>query len=184
MDKKTKLMIGLIAFVVVMTVVGVMYDSLSKSYVEEPTEVTENNEVIEAFDFTVLDNSGNEVSLFDFKGKPIVVNFWATWCGYCTEEFPYFENMYLKYKDDVEFLMVNLTDGQGETVESARDYISENGYTFPVYYDTSLEAATIYEAYSIPLTVVIDKNANVTEYHLGAITEEKLENYILKVLEG
>ena len=91
-------------------------------------------------DFTVVDADGREVKLSDFRGKPTVVNFWATWCGYCKQEMPDFEEVYLEMGDEVNFLMVNMTDGSRETVEMASTYIADSGYTFPVYYDTQMEA--------------------------------------------
>ena len=91
-------------------------------------------------DFTVINNNGDEVKLSDYIGKLVVVNFWATWCGPCASELPAFDNAYEKYKDEVEFLMVNLTDGYSETVDKVKKYVKDNGYTFPVYYDTKYSA--------------------------------------------
>lgn len=186
MENKTKFVIIGIIFVVIMTVVGIMYDNLSKAYVDENEKIAQevnDTEVIEMIDFTVFDENKNQVKLSEFRGKPIVLNFWATWCGYCVQEFPYFENTYNKYGDDVEFLMINLTDGESETLDSAKEFVEDKGYTFPVYYDLNLEASAVYEAYSIPLTVVIDKDGNVVRYRSGAITEEILEKYITDTLE-
>ena len=70
-------------------------------------------------DFTVVDEEGNPVSLSDFFGKPIILNFWASWCGPCKSEMPDFEEAYLEYGDVIQFLMVNCTDGSRETVEGA-----------------------------------------------------------------
>ena len=77
--------------------------------------------------FTVYDLNGNEVNLTDFFGKPIIVNFWASWCGPCQMEMPDFNEAYAIYKDEIEFLMVNMTDGSRETVEKASSFITESG---------------------------------------------------------
>ena len=77
---------------------------------------TAEPELTLAPDFTVYDLEGNEVHLTDFFGKPIIVNFWASWCGPCKMEMPDFDVAYNTYKDDIVFLMVNMTDGSRETV--------------------------------------------------------------------
>ena len=116
---------------------------------EEITDQTENSSSKNqnlAPNFTVYDLEGNEVNLTDFFGKPIILNFWASWCGPCKMEMPDFNEAYETYKDEIHFLMVNMTDGSRETVEKASSFITENGYTFPVYYDTDYSATITYSA--------------------------------------
>lgn len=135
------------------------------------SDTTRNNP---APDFTVTDIDGNEVNLSDFKGKPVVLNFWASWCGPCKSEMPEFDEVYQKYKDTVEFMIVNLTDGYQETVKTASAYIIEQGYSFPVYYDTKSDAANTYYVYSIPTTYFIDAEGNMVAQAQGAIDKETL----------
>ena len=134
-------------------------------------------------DFTVLDTAGNEVNLSDYFGKPIILNFWATWCGPCKSELPAFNNMYEKYKDDVHFLFINLTDGSRETVEGVTQFMEEEGYTFPVYFDTTMEAATKYGAYSIPTTFLIDNEGIPVHSQMGAMPEEAIEQLITTLID-
>lgn len=144
----------------------------------ESSDVAEDSNIIPAMDFTVYDEADNAIKLSDFYGKPIVVNFWATWCGPCKSELPAFEQLYNKYGNDINFLMVNLTDGAQETVSAVREFISENDYDFPVYYDTELDAAMTYSVYSIPATLFIDADGNIVASHMGAMSESTLQNYI------
>ena len=74
--------------------------------------------------------------------------------------------------------MVNMTDGYQESMESAKKLLTETGYTFPVYYDTALEAAKAYRVYSIPATYFIDKDGYITAYAQGALDKETLEKGI------
>ena len=138
----------------------------------EPAELTK------AFDFTVYDEEGNAVKLSDFEGKPVVLNFWASWCGPCKSEMPDFEEAYGEYGEEIQFLMVNMTDGYQETIESAKKLITDSGYTFPVYYDTDLEAAKAYSVYSIPVTYFIDKDGYMTAYAQGALDKATLQKGI------
>lgn len=138
---------------------------------EETTEA----EKVPAPDFTVIDAEGNEVKLSDMVGKPVVVNFWASWCGPCKMEMPEFEEIYKELGDEVHFMMVNLTDGWQETQEKAENFIEEQGYTFPVYYDTMSEGAMNYGVSSIPATYFIDAEGNAIAQARGAIDGETLK---------
>jgi len=141
----------------------------------------EKSEYTKAFDFTVYDENNNAYKLSDFEGKPIVLNFWASWCGPCKSEMPDFETAYQNYGDEIQFLMVNMTDGYQETVDGAKDFIKDKGYTFPVFYDSALEAAKAYSVYSIPTTYFIDKDGYIIAQGRGAMSAENLQtgiNYI------
>lgn len=129
-------------------------------------------------DFTVLDNDGNSVKLSDFKGTPVVLNFWASWCPPCKSEMPDFNETYKTYENKVQFMMVNLTDGDRETLESAKTFLDEQEYTFPVFFDTKSEAANAYDVYSIPTTFFIDAEGNVVAYASGAIDNNTLQKGI------
>ena len=130
---------------------------------------------VEAPDFTVENADGEEVKLSDYVGKPIVLNFWASWCSPCKSEMPEFNAAWEELEGEVQFLMVNMTDGARETVESAREYVEGEGFTFPVLFDTKSEAAIAYSAYSLPTTYFIDAEGYVTARAVGAIDGETLQ---------
>lgn len=148
---------------------------------EQPVDESQESEVpqkLKAPDFTVYDALGNEVHLIDFMGKPIVLNFWASWCGPCKMEMPEFHEKYLELGGDIQFLMINMTDGSRETVKSASDFIAESGYTFPVFFDTQFDAASTYGAYSLPTTFFIDADGHAIAKATGAIDAETLQRGI------
>ena len=100
-------------------------------------------------DFTVYDRLGNEVHLSDFIGEPVVINFWATWCTYCTLEMPDFNRAFVEYPE-VNFLMINATDGVRETEKKATDYVDSEGFGFSIYFDTSSSAQSAYRVNAFP----------------------------------
>ena len=129
-------------------------------------------------DFTVYDMDGNPHMLSDFRGKPVILNIWATWCGYCEAEMPDFEEKYQQYGDQIHFLMVDVTDGAQETVEKASAFIAERGFTFPVYYDTELQAASAYNTSGLPTTYFLDAEGYFVAWQQGMLTADTLQKGI------
>jgi thiol-disulfide isomerase/thioredoxin len=129
-------------------------------------------------DFVIYDEEGKEVRLSDFFGKPIVLNFWASWCGPCKMEMPDFNDKYLEMGEEIHFLMINMTDGYRETVDIASTFIQSQGYTFPVYYDTAGNASMTYGVYSLPTTFFIDAEGHAIAQAVGAIDAETLQRGI------
>ena len=155
----------------------------TESPTETPAEVPEETttapaQVVLAPDFTVYDLEGNPVHLLSYLGKPIVLNFWASWCGPCKMEMPDFQKAYEELDGSVQFLMVNMTDGSRETVETALAFIESQGYTFPVLFDSDMDAAITYNAYSLPTTYFISAEGQVIARASGAISAELLQQGI------
>ena len=129
-------------------------------------------------DFTVYTAGGEAIKLSDLRSKPVVLNFWASWCGPCKSEMPDFEDAFAEQGSEIQFVMVNLTDGDRETVQTASEFISGKGYTFPVYFDTAYSAANAYQVRSIPATYFIDANGNLVAQFTGAMNAEQLQQGI------
>ena len=134
-------------------------------------------------DFEVLDNDGNTVRLSDFRGKPVVLNFWATWCPPCKAELPDFDRSAATYGDEVTFLMVNLTDGGRDTVSGVREFVAANGYTFPVYFDTRYSATNAYRVSSTPPTSFLNAEGEIVSSKVGMVSASELEKGIQSLLK-
>ena len=185
MKKYYKILLLLLSFIIIIILAVIEYNYLIEKYLpDEVNESTNQSSLKKAKNFEVLNVNGEKVNLSDFYGKPIVVNFWATWCMPCKNELDEFEESYKKYDGEIEFLMVNLTDGYNDTIEGVKEFIKENNYEFPVYFDTELSASNAYKIYSIPQTLFINKEGNILKLYKGMIDKQNLENYIEKLRSG
>ena len=148
----------------------------------DPVEPPKPPATLQVPDFTVLDENGNEVKLSDFAGKPIVLNFWATWCYYCKQEMPAFDRA-ARENPDVQFLMVNATDGLQETVDGVKKYLAEKGFSFDVFFDTKGEALYNYGVNAFPMTFFINAQGVGIAYASGMLDYETLLQGIAMIKE-
>ncbi len=131
-------------------------------------------------DFTLRNPEGETVSLSDFAGHPLLINFWATWCPPCRFEMPLFQQTYEKLKDDgFVVLAVDVQEGP----EEVKEYIQEMGLTFPVVLDRSGSVSNTYRVTGLPTSVFVDADGIVTNIHRGAVIEGMLDRYLDEILE-
>jgi thiol-disulfide isomerase/thioredoxin len=138
---------------------------------------------IKAVDFTLTNLEGKKIKLSDYKGKVVVLDFWATWCGPCRASFPNMQQLVNEYKNkDVEFFFIDVwQDGTvNEINKEVSKFIADTKYTFNVLYDYKSSIATKYKIEAIPAKIVIDKNGDLlsigsSEDNLRALIDENIK---------
>ena len=131
--------------------------------------------------FTLTDLSGKNVSLSDYKGKVVVLNFWASWCPPCKAEMPEFNEMDREFKKsgDTVLLAINMTDGRRETKKKVETFISEQKYKMRVLLDSEGKASNLFDIRYLPTTYLIDAEGTVTGQLVGGTTK----NAVMKLVK-
>lgn len=124
---------------------------------------------------TISDSEGSPVTLGDLaEGKVTVVNVWATWCPYCVDEMQDFQLLYDKYGEKVQFVMLDSADSARE-VSDSRDYVADQGFTFPVFFDDGWKVQTFFNVAAYPTTIVIDADGSLLSNRPGRINASSLD---------
>ncbi len=123
--------------------------------------------------FTLKNLAGEEIALTDYKGRKIMLNFWATWCPPCKEEMPAMEKFYKRHSGDVEILAINL-DPQNDV----KAFAEKNELSFPILLDESGTTQQIYQIISIPTTFIIDEKGVILKKHIGSMSYEQMEELL------
>lgn len=141
------------------------------------TEVLDVDMAAKDFELKTLD--GNTVKLSDYKGKRVLLNFWATWCPPCREEMPAFQKYHeeLAEKNNAAILAVNVTD-QDFGMETIGEFVDYYELTFPILLDETGDVSKDYEILAIPTTFIIDENGQVSEQINGPLTNEMLQQLL------
>ncbi len=130
-------------------------------------------------DFTLQDLEGNPRSLSEFRGKVVMLNFWASWCGFCQSEIPHMNTVYAEYADQgFEIVAVSLN----EDPEHLREFAAENGMEFVILADTEGVVMVPYQIQSIPVSYFLDGEGVVQAIYSGAIQEETLRTVVKTLL--
>lgn len=131
-------------------------------------------------DFTIGSLDNGQISLADYEGEVIIMNFWATWCPPCRAEMPGINNFYEAHKDEG---LVVLAINEEESEEQVRPFIELNEFSFPVLLDIEGRVAQQYSTRSFPTTFIIDRNGVIQHVQTGEITERELERIVKPLLQ-
>lgn len=127
----------------------------------------------DAPDFKLTDLDGNKITLADYAGKVVFVNFWATWCAPCRQEIPGFVEVYEKYKDQgFVILGVAVSDKKNKVVE----YVKENNMSYPCAMGTAAIVKDYEPGNAIPATIIIDREGKIHHKHVGYMEKSQVEN--------
>ena len=131
-------------------------------------------------DFHLTTLKGEDVSLFDYKGKVVAVNLWATWCPPCRAELPGMNAVYDAYEAD-GLVMLAVNGREEESLVSS--FIESEGFTFPVLLDPAGQVMSIYSIYSFPTTYIVDRDGVIKYMHTGPISAQDFEMMISPLLQ-
>ncbi|MCP8969492.1 TlpA disulfide reductase family protein [Ectobacillus ponti] len=140
---------------------------------------TNEGEAAPHFALQTLD--GQKVKLTDYRGKKVLLNFWASWCGPCKAEMPEMQTFYEETKGtDVAVLAINVTSSE-KSMDDVKAFVQANGYTFPVLLDSEGRANGAYQTISIPTSYFLDEKGIVRVKHIGPMSAADMREYIKRI---
>ncbi len=132
-----------------------------------------------ARDFTLRTLDGTEVSLSDYRGNVVLINFWATWCPPCTAEIPDLEAAYRERQDE-GFVVLGVNEE--ESREQVEPFVIALNMTYPVLLDESGRVLRLYRGVGLPMSVIVDQEGVIRARHVGYLPAEQLERYLAEAL--
>jgi len=170
--KKAIIIISTI-LMILLIILGIYGLSKQTQGIIENNETSNKTELKPATEFSLESLNGEKISLSSLKGKKVFLNFWATWCGPCSMEMPYIQEINDEY-ENIEIITINC----GESKNNVEKYINEKNYDFTVLLDINGNVSNNYGAYSIPMSYLIDENGNIINKHIGTMTKEQLISFM------
>lgn len=125
-----------------------------------------------------LEDISDEIHSFDeYRGKPVLLNFWATWCAPCRIEMPVFQNGFDEYDGELSIIAIN----NAESKEDVQAFVDEFGLTFDVLLDPEAEIQRLYQIKGYPTTFIIDSAGVIRAQHIGLISDDQLDRYLSEI---
>lgn len=181
MTNMTKRNIAVIAFILLLAALAVYrYVEGRTDKAVLPTQTAPRLQYL-APEFSLTGMDGNTYTVGGKRDKPMLLNFWASWCSPCEEEAPDLARLYEKYKDKLDLYAVNVTGN--DDIKAARAFAERYKFTFPVLLDEKLSAAELYRFQVIPTSFLIDRNGVVVEV-INLLEPQELEKKMKKLIES
>ncbi|MGZ4162962.1 MAG: redoxin domain-containing protein [Tumebacillaceae bacterium] len=130
-------------------------------------------------DFSLEDTQGQAHKLSEFRGKPVMINFWASWCGYCRKEMPDLNLANMKYKGNLQIIGINIADQ--DSFDDSTAFLKKYGVQYPNLFDRSGYVSEQYKVKVLPTTLLIDQKGVIVERIQGPLTLDKLGQLMHKV---
>ncbi|MEK4884787.1 TlpA disulfide reductase family protein [Bacillus sp. FSL W8-0223] len=182
--------IALVAIILSLSITPMLINQQETGRIVSPKTVMSNsfvsgkigtNKGEVAPDFELRSISGNKVKLSDFRGKTVILNFWATWCPPCRAEIPEIQKFYEdKKNNNVEILAVNLTNSES-SLNAVKEFVKDKGMTFTIVLDKKGETSNLYSIITIPTSYIIDKNGNIRDKYVGPMSYETMDRFITSI---
>ena len=163
-------------------VVGLVLTGCKSDQPKSQVNVKPNTDRKPAPEFSLKDADGRTVTLADYKGKVVLLNFWATWCGPCKIEIPWFAEFEQKYKDRGFAVLGVAMDEEGW--EAVKPYLAEAKVNYRVIMGNDTVAGLYGGVESLPTTFVLDQDGRIASTHVGLVSKSDYENEILQLLES
>lgn len=119
-------------------------------------------------EFTAVNSAGEQVKLSDYRGKVVMINFWASWCTPCVREMPMINQIAQTYQEDVQTLFVNVGEAKG----TIREFMNKQQFDFPVIIDVTGKVSGLYRITGLPATMIIDQEGIFRHILLGELTKD------------
>ena len=156
----------------------IVSSSVTSSSITSVSSIADNREL--ALDFSLVDIEGNSFSLSDFRGKIVIVDFMAIWCGPCKDQIPHYGIVWEQYRDEVVIISIDVDPN--ETSEMLADFSSNFPYATWIWAADASHLGIDYEIYSIPTTIVVDQNGYISSRHIGVTKSPALIEEIEQLL--
>jgi thiol-disulfide isomerase/thioredoxin len=167
--------LGIALLVGLALAVAYVYGFGSARSSNNPPDTAQVGELAPDFELETL--TGDTIRLSELEGKPVLINFWATWCAPCVLEMPNFQKYYEDYPGQFEVLAINY----GESKDVVGEFIHDIGVTFPVLFDNDAKVHGVYRFPGYPTSYIVDKTGVIRFQHIGLMDERTLEKYLTEV---
>lgn len=178
---KSNLIFAAVILIIFLTPIGFHLKVFVNRYINfSPSEIALEEQVtLNNYNWNLTDDKGTEIDFNSYKNKVVIINFWATWCPPCVAEMPSFQELYIKYKDDIVFLFV-----ANDKQKKVTNYMEENNFTFTNFYEVSPTPTELVSS-SIPTTFIIDKKGRIVMQKKGAANwnSDYINSFLKKIIE-
>jgi peroxiredoxin len=130
------------------------------------------------FELELLD--GQYTTLSNYRGQPVLLNFWATWCGPCEVEMPFFQSQYEQHGSNFSILAIN----NAEQAHRVQQFVDRHALTFPVLLDHDASVQKLYQVRGYPTSLLVDAEGIIRVYHVGVMSEKQLSKYLQELGVG